>query len=293
LPYPPKGLKEWSVDIEANWFGPSENNVRYELQVLVECKYRSPDKFILFLEDPNENYSPATLGGTINTFDTFVPYSLSLDSFVPLEESHTFVYKGLELYDRGAIEEDLRHGIQQLRYATPALLRSAFDTYVFGHQEDVLALYFTKMLVTNSKIRILNRGTDISGIKSASTIDDISRSVETVILYSDYGPDFEDHVRMIFGTGAVERAKAAQRLREVLTGKGKKFRFADNPAQLLEAFAEAARYECRRVSTQFFVTTLAGLPTLVKAIKRGCRDSYRQRRKSKSSSERTGGETID
>lgn len=48
------GLKQWSVDIAASWYGPSANRVNYVLEARVECKYRSPEKCVLFLEEPNQ-----------------------------------------------------------------------------------------------------------------------------------------------------------------------------------------------------------------------------------------------
>src|SRR5258708_7141677 len=59
------GAKEFSVDVLARYYGPSENDVGFELDMLVECKYRSPEKTLLLLEHPGASYSPVTLGGTV------------------------------------------------------------------------------------------------------------------------------------------------------------------------------------------------------------------------------------
>jgi hypothetical protein len=70
------GTKEWSVDLGATSYGPSPNKLNYELDALIECKYRAPGKVFLFLEEPSKNYSPVTLGGTTASFDQFVPHIL-------------------------------------------------------------------------------------------------------------------------------------------------------------------------------------------------------------------------
>ena len=60
----------------------------------------------------------------------------------------------------------------------------------------------------------MNRGTTTDAIKSAEQIDDISKEAKAVILYSDYGPDYEDHFRMIFRDGSAERNAAARGTRD-------------------------------------------------------------------------------
>jgi hypothetical protein len=223
----------------------------------------SEGKFILFLEDPNELYPPATLGGTVNTFDAFVPYHLLRDAFVPIDRSFKYVYKGVELHEGGAVEEDLRRGIQQLRYATPALLRRTFSFCVYSHPSDAMALFFTKILVTNAPLRVMRRNVDIEEIKKAIEIQDISDDVETVILYSDYGPDYDDHFRFTFMEDSDGLVKSAKQVRSRLQSAGKKMDFVSDPVALLDNLSRANRFECRMVGTQFFITTLSGLQPLL------------------------------
>lgn len=275
------GSKECSVDIDSTWYGPTSNILKFELHVLVECKYRSPDKVVLFFEEPNDpDFSPVTLGGTVSYFDTFVPYHLPLNAFVSLEQDFPFVYKGVEVFERGAVEEDLRHGIQQLRYATPAFLRSILDAQLFGNfPSEATALFFSRILVTNAPLLLLRRGLGVEDIKTASSIQDVSTPVDTVILFSDYGPDFEDHVRSAFQSDLDSRLERAGIFTEYLKGEGKKFRFRDNPIELLQSLAMANRFECKAISTQFFVTTLTGLLPLLRELKESCKNSYRNRSK--------------
>lgn len=273
------GYKEWSVDIAASWYGPGSNNLKYELNILVECKYRSPDKSILFLEEPNDEFSPVTLGGTVCSFDALVPYHLHLNAFVSLEEKLPYVYKGIELSDKGAFEDDFRHGIQQLRYATPAALLSAFDSGLYGHKSEALAIFLTRILVTNASLRILNRNAGIEAIKTASSLDEVSHPCETAILYSDFGPDYQDHFRSTFESGLEDRLSAAQSFERHLADAGKKFRVRSDPVSLMKGFSKGQRFECMSAGTQFFVTTPSGLRPLLNSIKLGCHESYRQRTK--------------
>jgi hypothetical protein len=77
-----------------------------DLHMLVECKFRSQEKIIVLLKDPNSDYLPTTLGGTVNILDNFIPYHLPSDAFEMLERSFEYVYKVIELFDGGAIEKD-------------------------------------------------------------------------------------------------------------------------------------------------------------------------------------------
>ena len=134
------GMKEWSVDIASTWYS-SPQKIDYELRLLIECKYRSQEKFILLLPNPNLEFSPITLGGTINIFDQFSSEHLSSEPFTRLERKYDFVYKCIEIHGGGASEDDLRHGIQQLRYATPAYLRHALEFLMYSSPEDRAPLF--------------------------------------------------------------------------------------------------------------------------------------------------------
>ncbi|OCK59674.1 hypothetical protein [Bradyrhizobium sp. LMTR 3] len=275
------GVKEWSVDIAANWYGPTENDVAFGLYALVECKYRSPEKTLLLFEEPNEDFSTATLGGTVASFDALAPFELPANAFVEMERRLDFVYKGIEIFGNGAVEEDIRHGIQQLRYAAPARLRQVFDIVLSSHPDDRLAIFFVKILVTNAPLRLVNRDVKIETIRSASTLDDISAPIDTAILFSDYGPDFEDHVRSIFESGAEDRIKAAESIKRQLAAVGKKFKFYSDPMRLAQDFAQGGGRVCRHMGTQFFITTLHALPNLLASIKNASAEAYDSRTKLK------------
>lgn len=272
------GLKELSVDIAAQFYGPSENDVGFELHTLVECKYRSPEKTLLLLEDPNEEFSPVTLGGTVASFDAFAPFHLPLNGFVAMEQELPYVYKGVEIFDGGAIEEEVRHGIQQLRFAAPALLRRMVDFDLYnGHLEERNGIFFTSILVTNAPLRLLNRSVNIQLVKSAAALDDISTPIDVAILYSDYGPDFEDHVRTIFRDDLDERMARARVVKKELSSAGKKFGFYSDPEKFVSELSHAGRSTCRHIGTQFFVANLHAVPKLLESIKTACLESYSAR----------------
>ena len=192
-----------------------------------------------------------------------------------MEQQLPFVYKCVEIFERGAIEDEVKHGIQQLRYAAPARLCRVFDFGIDMFPTDRNLIFLMKILVTNAPLRLLKRGTNIDVIKSAETLSDISSPVDIGILFSDYGPDFEDHVRSIFESGADYRLKASQSLKKQLAKAGKKFELYSDPIQLVQDFARGGAWTCRDLGTQFFITTLAALPKLLMSVKSSCLEMYR------------------
>lgn len=276
--------KEWSVDLEATWYGETKNNgLKYEVLFLIECKYRSDDKVMLFVEDPNLDTSPITLGGTINSFDHFTPFHVTSIPFSELESEFRFVYKGTELHSGGAVDEDLRHAIQQLRYATPAFLRENIDFNISNHAEDILPIFFTKILVTNSPIKLLKSDISINEIRSANSIDDISSVENTVILFSDYGAEYENHVKSTFEYDPQDRMEISEYIKESLQRNGKEVDSASDPYKLLKNIMSGRRYECRSFATQFFITNIGNLPNLISRIKKSCELAYKGRRKKRRS----------
>jgi hypothetical protein len=146
-----------------------------------------------------------------------------------------------------------------------------------SHPEDRSPQFLTKILVTNAPLRMLNPRSLINEIRSASNLEDISTDVDLAIFFSDYGPDYEDHFRSTFKSDADRLVQSAREIGEELRSEGKRVSRYTDPARLIEELSSAERFECRRVSTQFFVATLPALPRLLKAIKLACRASYKTR----------------
>lgn len=271
------GQKELSIDISSSWYGGRPSNPTFDLRLLVECKYRSRNKLVILIPDPNITYPSATLGATVTTFDVFVPFSLPLNAFVKLERNYEFAYKAIEIFDNGAVEQDLKHGINQLRYAIPSALRWDFDFQLGGHPEEAMPTYFAKILVTNAPMRVLDKGCNISAIELADKLEDISSEVDTVILYSDYGPDYEDHFRSVFSHDRKTRAENAADRQTYLSDFKDFTDTYSTPEMFIERLRKAKRSEIIGFSTQFFVTTLSGLPQLIEALKSACKNSYKKR----------------
>lgn len=273
--------KELSVDIVSSFYGPGNNKVGYKISLIIECKYRSPEKKILFVQDPNPEEYSGVMGPTIFFFDRAVPYKLDPSFIDTIDENVELVYKGIEIFDAGAVEEELRRGIQQLRYASPLVLRRDLDDNLYGHKDDILSLFLVSILVTNAPIIVLKKGLRIDQIKSAKKIEDISKSADFVILYSDAGPDFSDHFKATFADDQEERLLAAKDIRKRLHIAGKNLGFEPDLVEAVEALSSGRRYPWHSVGTQFYVANLDGLRRLIPAIKAACRGAYGKRKKAR------------
>lgn len=267
--------KEFSVDIEATFYGGDEVlNEGFALHALVECKYRSRDKFLLYARDPNIEYPNGTLGGTVSQFDSFVPLTLPRNAFVKFEEQIPYVYKGMELSSGGNIEKDVRQGIEQLRYGIPQLLRDSIDFNLSHLDEERIPFFLTKILVTNAPIRVLKDGLTIQDIEQSDAIAELSDETDLVVLCSDYGPDYEAHFSETFRKGLGVRHKVVSSLENRLVAIGAKYDSLNSPTTRIQHFAKADRFELNLISTQFFVTTLTGLPKLVEQLQTFCQACY-------------------
>jgi hypothetical protein len=267
-----------SIDIDANWSVGEGINVT--LNLLVECKYRARNKSLLFIPEPNRSYSPVVIGATIQIFDFSVPYSLPLRAFEDVERAQTFVYKGLEISNDGAFEQQVWHGIQQLRYGVPIKLLKTFE-YEIVDGVDPQANIFVPMLVTNAPIKVLNAGCTMADVEAAESLDEISHPHDSVILYSDYGPDYEDHVRRVFAGVTSRLERPAKSMINRLGKSGKQMEIHDDPWRLLQELEAAARFRTSMMSTQFFVVQLSGLEQLLQQIQSRCREAFEHRKEPK------------
>ena len=147
--------KEWSTDLTADWYSsPDQTSIDFKLEILLECKYRSPEKSLLLVKDPNYEMPLGILGGGLIAIDQHMPFSLNSKAIEKFERKMPSVYKAIEIYENGAHDEDIRHGIQQLKYGSISLLNQSMRFAYSSHSDDLLAFFFCRVLVTNASIRV-------------------------------------------------------------------------------------------------------------------------------------------
>jgi hypothetical protein len=268
--------REGSVDLAGSLFEAfGKQEVAYKLNLLIECKYRARNKTLLLL--PSHDYYGVTMGGTVNTVDAYSKVHIPMNAFVDFERNFPIVYKGIETYEGGAIEKEFRHGIEQLRYASPYTLRQEIDFQVGSHLDDVIPVFLARVLVTNAPIRMLSERTGLSDIESAKSLDTISEPVTVAILHSDYGPDYPDHVKSVFGSDSERRIQASAFHADQIELAGKSVTRYSDPNRLIRDLVSGSSKHCRSMGTQFFIVNMDALPAFLKGLKGACRAAYRQR----------------
>lgn len=190
-------IKDFSTDINATGYLPlsDPNKIQGKLELLIECKQRYSSIKWLFFPDPNDpGFSPITLGRTIRAVDEFSLLFFQPDATVLFDENMDFCYKGVEINEEGGLVHDseLKHGIAQLQYALPRLLTENIINNVRGGVDGIPFLY-CPILLTTAELFIAKDTLTTEDIENSTTISDFAKQVPFLVLYSEYGPDFEKH----------------------------------------------------------------------------------------------------
>jgi hypothetical protein len=183
-------LKEFSVDIRA-YKTLESNNRSINLEMLVECKYRQPGTSWIFSPLRNEDIAV----GLVQSTEDLVPVRLNgSDTMWNFEDSIGYCTSGIELNSNGEGNTyGSRHGVFQLRFAMPVLLKELFQNtlnhnFFNGRSIDLLCA----VLVTTSELRVIKYGLDLEDFVNASNIDDVTEVREAIILNENPGPQLQE-----------------------------------------------------------------------------------------------------
>lgn len=278
------GSKEHSVDIFASFWGEPST---FAAHLLVECKYRSPEKSLLLLQDPNVEIAASNLGGTVVCVDQFVPFYLGTNAFLEMEAACPLVYKGVEIHERdNAIDVEFRRAVQQLRYGMPAALHRAIDYSIFNPEVSVdytHAIFLAPVLVTNAPLLVLKEEVDIKTIENAKDLSEITERAGMAVLFSQHGPEYVQHFHgamqdLVIGDFADQYVLL---LEKSIKKKRKKIRCHESPTQILRDMRGDDMAWCHETGNQFYIVSLEYLPEFLSQFLAGCHAAYDFRRKSK------------
>lgn len=278
-------LKDFSVDLHAEYY-PSYAGI---FDVLIECKYRTPNKKWLFLPDPNK-YDLTNYGGTnpIRYVDDFAgkyfgkQYSIS--SAPNLASSITYKGTEINLTDGSVHDADLRHGIAQLRYGLPRLFRERVLENC-SLLEEGYPFIFCPILVTTADLYIMNPGTSIKKVLKSSKLEELAKPVPYLVLHADYGPDFEIHCRtrefleltdFVQQIDRDEKWKSFETRRQRIKQRESPYHL---PSHLLKRLVDLDRSYMNRYFTLFFVARFSELPMLIGELKKCVSRTVRTLRK--------------
>jgi hypothetical protein len=282
--------KDFSIDIEANAyppFDPKGDQVDANLRLLIDCKYRIHNTKWLFLPEISEesiNYfgcDNTIPGRTIRVITEFSPYVIDNKSCYEFESKLPTCYKGLEIRlgsaDQGVFDAEIKHGISQLRYAMPRLFKKMVWNMLSIHPEDNIPIIFSPILLTTADLLVAHETMSMSEIEKDDDVSEIAREVPYLILFSNYGPDFEEHCSSEFkGFGDLDNLDTVKRLEEKYRLSHEKIYEFNYPSQIGKGLAQA--HLLRNYFTQFFICNYREFPNFIDEIKRAISEMIKTRR---------------
>ncbi|ESA38144.1 hypothetical protein N836_32445 [Leptolyngbya sp. Heron Island J] len=264
-------VKDFSVDLQATAYLPfsQPDRITAQLDLLIECKQRNPNVRWLFLPDPNPpDFSPITFGRTIRAIDNFSLKFFRPSATTDFDASIKHCYKGTEIDESNGnvYDSELKHGISQLQYALPRLLAETALDNLRKHEDDNIPFLICPILLTTADLMVAKRNLDTSMIESAQCLSDISKSVPYLVLYSDYGPDFQKHcIKECIQLGKIE-SKILDKFDR------KRFEAGEyssiSTSFLCQCLAEGMRADLVDYFTQFVICQTSSLKSLIRDIKK-------------------------
>lgn len=266
--------KEFSTDIKGYFLFPlnTENEIDASLTSLVECKYREEGKKWIFLPDVNKlDTSSFMPGNTIKSLSEFSTIKNKDNLIGNFEDKLDFALKGVEvsLTTGEVFDKDIRHGISQLQFALPYLIKGCIGSNVFGHLVDVKPEYLISILVTNADLYILNDNFSIDKIREVENFEELAKKVPYLVYFSDIGPDFTDHHKEIFKNFYFEcknneNLKIFEAFQE--TKKHKKYGIYDSPIRTFSDLEQSFYHTLNKYYSQHFICSFEHFPDLIKLI---------------------------
>ncbi len=268
--------KEFSTDIKGFFLFPldTEHRVDANLTLLAECKYRDEGKKWVFLPEVNKpEFSAITLGCTIKSLAEFSTVETKKDFIYSFEDKFDCALKGIEISTTNGevFDKDIRHGLSQLKFALPYLVKENIESNLIGHLVDAKPSFIVSILVTNAELYIFNQDFSIDKMRNIENIDALAKKVPYLICYSEIGPDFTEHHKEIFGDFYSERERNKnlsefETFQETL--KHKKYGIYNSPINTCWELDRAFNSTLRKYYSQHFVCSFEHFETLIGQILR-------------------------
>lgn len=187
-------FSEFSVDLRAS----NLNKIREDidiwstLELLIECKYASPDVNWIFARYPK--LEPLT-SNCLHNYDFLSSFWIrDTRPITEIESDAQYVVNGLAITDDFADNKRIKHGLNQLRYAVPRFLEKIASEDLLSDEEHPIRL-FAPILVTNAPLRLLRQNVNFEDIRKANSLDDISDIHNVIYHFQQTGPELAKCVK--------------------------------------------------------------------------------------------------
>jgi hypothetical protein len=187
-------LVDFSVDLHASLYSQVRKEVPIfsDLELLIECKYSSPEVDCFFASYPN--LEPLT-ANSVHTYDHLSKYWIGNKTpFKEIEKDAKYVVNGIAISESFVDNKRIKHGLNQLRHAIPSLLEKIAELALMSDDENLILL-ISPILVTNAKLRALNTASSYEDIRNANSLEDISETYDVVYQYQTSSHELQHTVR--------------------------------------------------------------------------------------------------
>ena len=179
-------------------------------------------------------------------------------------------YKGVEVQQADRVyDTEIRHGIEQLRYALPRLMSNAILNNIMGHPEDNRPFLICPILLTTAELLVLDKKLTIADVEATDDLAALGKPVPYLITYSSYGPDFEHHCmqlcKVLTDYVTNNRVRKVDDIRGVVSDGRYRRR---GPIAFMQELATADDTALQLYFTQFVVCTKDGFAKLADKLKR-------------------------
>ena len=183
---------EFSVDVQALTTVRRSSELAMGLELLAECKYSSPGTDWVFAPLPESSLTRATAVDLLQQATTVQADPRLLRS---LDASVHVCGRGVVVHNGEAAETIIQRGLTQLRYAIPHFAATIFENQHTIVPDTGRPVILVKALITSATLRVLNRGVGVDACQGAETLDDVSCTVDSLIVQQEPGPLLRQHAR--------------------------------------------------------------------------------------------------
>lgn len=263
-------ISDFAVDVYANAYTPfsETSEITSKVELLVECEHRHPDIKWLFIPAVNPDQLESQSESAVRIVDQYSSYVVSREHSIEFDRSIPVCQKGVEIDIRtgDAVKSKLDTHIKKLQHVLPRLYTENVLIFLTAAPEFNLPFVFCPILTTSTSLYMLKQGVTAGHIEQAGGIEDIAEMTPYMMMYSDYGPDFEHQCKT-----ECKRLSVLQRTDKALNIEQKRARYFNRrdrlPFTLMESLITADRHYLRELFTRFIVCSEPYFDDLVKKIK--------------------------
>ncbi|MEZ4528562.1 MAG: hypothetical protein R2941_21825 [Desulfobacterales bacterium] len=263
--------RDSAIDLHARTFFPFPESPDRAAQVelLVDCRHRSPETAGIFLPDPNPGGSSRSSGGnSVRVIDQFSPYLVPQDALIAFDADMPVCYKGMEVnLVSGEVDETLfTAGIWQLQNPLPRLLTENVLAFLTGPRTANFPFFFCPVLLTTSVLYVLKKDIRLDEIEHAENVQELGTQTPFLIMCSDMSPDFR--ARCISESGRLKPLLRTEKAMEIEMKKARYYNSHFNlPFTIIDALNAADYYYLNSFFTRFVICSNACFPEFVRKLK--------------------------